>query len=434
MEREVFKKQQMEHDLQDMHIKRKEWLDGLHCRLNKRDNLLLERASRTLVENVCVPEQGQKFPWDPWRGICPSPITYKGVWNWDSAFHMLAVSRWDTALAYEQAYLFYKTQNPDGSFADVFYANGTIIADSSKPPVFPWAAEQVHRRTKDDEFLKIVYPHFKKMENFWWAKRGGEKDGLFFYFGANPHYESGWDNSVRWDAYLKNMADLWPIDLNCYMVTFYRALQYMAEVLGVPAEAEPYKKREEALIEAIKTGFQDKIPVASLPHLEVDKLVELFGARVPAIYVTPAPMTVHQGDMTLRWEVLLLSKLEAGQVAARQGSANTTGGYFLAWNMAIIGSAGIDCGDVMLYLHSMDVLSGGAGERLALKGALCWSGLLEGVTAVPPVLDDSAVAALADLETVRVEYDLPPLLHPTDAALAADQVSADAQDDIGLSQ
>jgi putative isomerase len=54
------------------------------------------------------------------------------------------------------------------------------------------------------------------------------------------------------------MADLWPIDLNCYMVTFYRALQYMAEVLGVPAEAEPYKKREEALIEAINKRLWDE--------------------------------------------------------------------------------------------------------------------------------------------------------------------------------
>jgi neutral trehalase len=210
------------------------------------------------VENVCIPKLGQKFLWEPYRGICPSPTTYQGVWNWDAAFHMLAVSRWDPQLAYEQAYLFCNHQNPDGSFVDVILADGTVVADYSKPPVFPWAAEQVHRRTKDDEFLKRVYPHFQKMENFWWEKRGGSDDGLFFYGGANPAFESGWDNSVRWDDYMQEMTRLWPIDLNCYMVMLYRAMHYMAVILGEKVDAELYKIKELALTELVNKRLWDE--------------------------------------------------------------------------------------------------------------------------------------------------------------------------------
>ena len=63
---------------------------------HKAMNALLDRAVRTLQRNTLGPE-GK--PWAPHRGIIPAFGTYEGVWNWDAAFHALAVSRWDPEAA-----------------------------------------------------------------------------------------------------------------------------------------------------------------------------------------------------------------------------------------------------------------------------------------------------------------------------------------------
>jgi neutral trehalase len=220
--------------------------------LGDRDAVLLDRASRTLVENVVLPGPGPPPPWHPRPGIRPSPGIDCGIWNWDAAFHAIAAARWDPGLAFEQAYIFTDSQNPDGSFVDVLYANGTVNRAFSKPPVFPWAGMLVHRRTGDDAFVRRVYGPFKRMTEFWEKARGGDADGLFHYGGAKPELESGWDNSVRWDAFAGAMEDLWPVDLNCYLVMLYRAMQYLAKVAGEPGDVGGYAEKERALAGGIE--------------------------------------------------------------------------------------------------------------------------------------------------------------------------------------
>jgi putative isomerase len=243
----------------DLDEKRKGWLDLIGIALCERDRILLDRATRTLVRNICVPEPGKWLPWHPHRGICPSPASaYQGLWNWDSAFHAMAVSRWDRELAYEQVDIFIESQKPDGMFIDVLYADGRVGAEFGKPPVFPWACGLIHKRTGDDIFVRKVYPALQRLESFWWLKRGGEKDGLFFYGGTKPELESGWDNSVRWDTYLGGMENLWPIDLNCYMVTFYRALQYLGRVAGCTGDPSSYGSKERSLVDAIQAKLWDE--------------------------------------------------------------------------------------------------------------------------------------------------------------------------------
>jgi len=57
--------------------------------VSARDFALLQRGQATLYANIL---QG---PWQPLRGIRPSPYMYLGIWNWDAAFHAMAVARWD---------------------------------------------------------------------------------------------------------------------------------------------------------------------------------------------------------------------------------------------------------------------------------------------------------------------------------------------------
>ena len=116
---------------------------------NPRDKELAERAYRTLMSNVYT-EEG--FLWSPYRCITPGKNDFRGIWNWDSAFHAIGVSRWDTRLAKESILGFLQFRREDGLLPDVIFENGRIVSTFSKPPVFAWAAEMVYKRDKDVGF------------------------------------------------------------------------------------------------------------------------------------------------------------------------------------------------------------------------------------------------------------------------------------------
>ncbi len=223
------------------------WLAGFYGKMPFESYLLLDRAARTLEGNVA---RGKK-PWSPLRGIRPSCTAFPGIWNWDSAFHVMGVSRWNPELARDQIRIFLRLQQPSGLFPDVLFEDGRRMDRYGKPPVLPWAAAILERRSPDPEFRKLCVPAFRRNEAFWRNARGGERFGLFHYDaeGENPEhrfrdacYESGWDNSVRWD---NGISSLFAIDLNCYMVLFYRAMREL--------DPDPlWESREAALVRAIE--------------------------------------------------------------------------------------------------------------------------------------------------------------------------------------
>ena len=74
-----------------------------------------------------------------------------------------------------------------------------------------------------------------------------DAEGLFHYDAVHVDndwlthikWESGMDDSPRWD---KKIQELWPVDLNSYMVTFYDAMAFMASELQ-NGEAEGWKAK-----------------------------------------------------------------------------------------------------------------------------------------------------------------------------------------------
>lgn len=194
---------------------------------------LLRRAAETLENNVWYDES----PWYPFRCVTPfrSDKSTRGIWNWDTAFHAITVSRWDTELAKECLDGFMDFQLPDGMFPDVIRANGFKELRFGKPPVLATACETVYKRCNDKLFLKRAYTRLVNYEKFMCEKR--KFLGLFYYdaslesekdYDLFVRYESGWDNSVRWDD---PCVDYWPIDLNCFMIMTYRSLGFMANEL-----------------------------------------------------------------------------------------------------------------------------------------------------------------------------------------------------------
>lgn len=202
------------------------WLAQFYGKLPMDSYNLLERAARTLEGNLSRGTQ----PWAPLRGIRPSCTVFSGIWNWDSAFHVMALSRWNPELAREQCRIFFRIQQENGLFPDVWFENGKIMNQYGKPPVFPWAAAMLEKRFPDPEFRKECVEAYRRNEQFWMNERGGRAYGLFHYDAVKTEpesyaewvaWESGWDNSPRWDD---GCSNLFAIDLNCFMVMFYRAM------------------------------------------------------------------------------------------------------------------------------------------------------------------------------------------------------------------
>ncbi|WP_438479237.1 amylo-alpha-1,6-glucosidase [Oleiharenicola lentus] len=219
------------------------------------ERTLLARGRATILGNVVeVPA------WAPRRGIEPASRVYRGIWNWDAAFHAVGVSHWDTALAREQIDIVLAHQLTNGMLPDVIHENGKVNNDYTKPPVMAWAVAVVDRRAPNDAWITRVYPQLVRLGEFWRKERGGERDGLYFYAGGHVGNESGWDNSVRWDGgYQLATSDaqrLWAIDLSCYLYAHYRALAYLAGRIN-STDAHEWTKQADALAEQINARLWD---------------------------------------------------------------------------------------------------------------------------------------------------------------------------------
>ena len=112
-----------------MYLSKEEWLSA-EKRTDETENRLLNLAYTTLMNNVY---EADGYPWSPYRCISPARSlpglagAFTGVWNWDSAFHAVGVSRWDTALAKEALLGFMQFQKENGLFPDVMFESGVLV-------------------------------------------------------------------------------------------------------------------------------------------------------------------------------------------------------------------------------------------------------------------------------------------------------------------
>jgi putative isomerase len=234
-----------------------DWLANSAMKMKPEESNLLARAQATLLGNVVCGNA-----WKPFRGIMPSLGTYRGVWNWDSAFHAIALSQWDSKLAEEQIEILFEKQQPSGALPDVIWEDGKMVTSVTKPPVMAWAVAVVDHRLQDTGFVQSIYPKLVKLGIFWMNERGGKTDGLFYYAGSDVGFDSGWDDSIRWDrGYRTSSSDgqrLWAVDLNCYMVMHYHAMAYLAGRLGLLQDQKHWQEQANALARRINDKLWDK--------------------------------------------------------------------------------------------------------------------------------------------------------------------------------
>lgn len=269
-----------------------QWLLNQQNKISERNFNLITRAYNTLKTNT---SPNENLPWSPYRCITPGTGGFNGIWNWDTAFHAMTVSRWNVELAKECILGFMRFQSSNGMLPDVIRADGTKNEASSKPPIMPWAAEIVYKRSCDKDFINKLYPNFVKNEQ-WWCKN--RCDGGLFYYSAEKGrddyelqcaYETGWDNSVRWD--FARVSDLWAIDLNCYMVMLYRSMKFFAEKLNFLSDAKVWSDKEaelSALIE--KHLWNDELKsYTDVNHINGEASNVLSPASFMPLYIGIAP-------------------------------------------------------------------------------------------------------------------------------------------------
>jgi putative isomerase len=261
------------------------WLKSAAATVPADQAVLLQRSQAILAANAVQPPA-----WAPYTGITPSPGVYPGVWSLDSPYHAIAVSNWNIKLAHDQFALLFAHQLPDGMLPDVVLENGTTLTSNTKPPVIAWALAVVDHRVPDIDFLRQMYPKMARLGEFFEKERGGDKDGLFFFAGADAGWDAGWDDSIRWDnGYRKSTSDdhrLWAIDLNCYMVSHYQAMAYFAGRLNLPREQAKWQEKADSLARQInarlwddKLGFyvdRDRVTSKASPTLTPAGFMPLF--------------------------------------------------------------------------------------------------------------------------------------------------------------
>ncbi len=167
----------------------------------------------------------------------PSSNLYPHQWNWDSAFIAIGLSHVDEERAQKEIYSLLDGQWNNGMVPHIVFSDSSDeylpnanYWDSKKrdgspenistsgitqPPVLSFAALNVYENSKDkynaQKFLNDIYPKLLSYHRFLHEGRDLIGDGLICIL--HP-WESGLDNSPRWDKILQNIQNKNPSRIN----------------------------------------------------------------------------------------------------------------------------------------------------------------------------------------------------------------------------
>ena len=162
----------------------------------------------------------------------PAPNLYPHQWNWDSAYIAIGISHFDENRAQQEILSLLQGQWHNGMIPHIIFNpqadnyhpgpafwDCAIVPESPKniqtsgitqPPLLSYAVYEVFKNSENKEqakeFLGNTFPKLKAYHRFFFAHRDAEKEGLAYII--HP-WESGLDNSPRWDDILNRMSLEW---------------------------------------------------------------------------------------------------------------------------------------------------------------------------------------------------------------------------------
>ena len=186
-----------------------------HSALSTQHSALAEQARAVLAAN------------DLGGFTKPAPRQYPHQWNWDSAFIAIGLSGYDVARGREEVRALLRGQWRNGMVPHIVYHTGpsdyfpdpafwqverspdapaVLTSGISQPPILATAVRRLHERSADAEeslaFVREVYPALLAWHRWFHRERDPQGEGLVCVI--HP-WESGLDNSPRWDAALARM-------------------------------------------------------------------------------------------------------------------------------------------------------------------------------------------------------------------------------------
>ena len=173
---------------------------------------LLENAKALLTAN------------DTGEFIKPSTSQYPHIWNWDTAFIVIALSHYDIPQAKKEVDALLAGQWKTGLLPHILYPNGASdyfptpdfwhtenlengppypTSGLTQPPVLATAVKAIFDKDGDKDYLASVYPKLLDWHRWLYAARDPEGTGLVSII--HP-WEAGTDNSPRFDEAMQNLT------------------------------------------------------------------------------------------------------------------------------------------------------------------------------------------------------------------------------------
>lgn len=156
---------------------------------------------------------------DAGRFIKPGPRQYPGQWNWDAAFNVIGLAHFDPARAHQEVLSLLEGQWADGMLPHIVFHEPNVdyfpgppvwgktpampsVATSgiTQPPLLTTAVSRLHAIAPDRSFLREVIDALELWHR--WFHRDRLVRGLV---QIHHPWESGMDNSPRWDGALSRV-------------------------------------------------------------------------------------------------------------------------------------------------------------------------------------------------------------------------------------
>ncbi|MEY9931445.1 hypothetical protein ABH926_006094 [Catenulispora sp. GP43] len=173
-------------------------------------------------------------------GVLMSKHWMDKVWSWDHCFNAVALAAGAPELAWSQFQIPFDHQDESGALPDSV-THSEVLYNYVKPPIHGWALGHLRGnlpRELSGAELKDVYGKLSAWTRFWLSARRVPGQAL-------PHYQhgndSGWDNATTFDADRVVQTS----DLAAFLILQLDRLAGLAEELGLPDEAEAWRRHSE---------------------------------------------------------------------------------------------------------------------------------------------------------------------------------------------
>lgn len=232
--------------------------------------------------------------------ITPSKSSYgRGIWLWDSAFHVFALLRGRNnalQLAEDQVRVLVEGAKHVGHLPrEVWVA---VANPEIQPPgILTWSAMEIYKRTGNKQFLEDIYPTLASNNEWFYKERDSNNNGLCEWEGG----DSGWDTNPRWDG---GAVDA--VDLNSWLYQDQLLLADMCDILGKKNDAAKWNAKAESTAALIRDKMWDEESGCFWDlNPETGEMVKVL---TPAIY-----WPMFAGIATKEQAEALVKRLEPGE-------------------------------------------------------------------------------------------------------------------------